>query len=758
MSEGCCKPIYTLLVASCLGATIGQAQLIYPSGQAQQKEPVIDRSHSQHGKAFNTGPRQLARLIPNIGNAHFPITTKNPEAQKFFDQGLNMLYTFWWYEAERAFRQVLNLEPDSPIAYWGLAFADSNGYWGGGRSREFLDLAVKHIDKASERERLYIEAFDALMPPTLKPGDPRTQVPRTSPQVFREKMELLMEKYPDDLEAKVLYASNYDRIGFSERQVNNPHAQKEKVDELYNEILRINPMHTGVNHYRIHLWDYADPRRALNSCKPLAEAAPNVGHALHMPGHIYSGVGMWNEAVDAMDAGSRLERKYMMEQGRMPFHTWNYGHNQSFLIFNLGFAGRIREMQVAADELDMIPRSYGNPWGTSEGQMRVFMRGEQWDKILSQVPANNPDGAPLEGYVDNNYFLRGMAYIGKGDYKAAKAEYDLYARRIQERTKGQNPRNMMSSGSFFGGSYISELNGLVKVYNGEEAEGFKLLEQMHQSYKRMGSDPTPYAAPSYLNIAKAYAYHKRYDDAEKILLDGLKDVHPGDPFAQALLADLYVTQNRTDEAIKMYQTAAINWNHADSDLPALVRLQKLMKPILAKAGVQPWSSTPNDPNRLAKYGPDKWRPFPAKDFLVTLGNGKKVDLKAYKGKNLLLVFYLGGQCAHCLEQLEGLGKLKPEFSKLGTEILAVSSDSLATCKAFLEDNPNYPLALASDPSLKAAKDMAAYDEFENLELHATLLIDKKGRVWWYDSGSAPFMQLDFLKAEVVKMNKWQTKI
>ena len=115
-----------------------------------------DRSHSHLTSAFNTGPRQQAHLIPNIGNAHFPITTQNPLVQKFFDQGLNQLYSFMYFEAERSFRQCVMLEPENPMPFWGLAMND------GGKAAEFLKLANERRYRASAREQRFIDALKIL--------------------------------------------------------------------------------------------------------------------------------------------------------------------------------------------------------------------------------------------------------------------------------------------------------------------------------------------------------------------------------------------------------------------------------------------------------------------------------------------------------------------------------------------------------------------------------------------------------------------
>src|SRR5580692_13091689 len=116
--------------------------------------------HSHIGESFDTGPREKPWVMEGIGVAHFPITTKNPEVQKWFDQGNALLHSFWDYEAERAFRWCLKLEPDNAMAYWGLARASQiRGLGGHGRPADMIREALKRKDKVSPREQLYIEAI-----------------------------------------------------------------------------------------------------------------------------------------------------------------------------------------------------------------------------------------------------------------------------------------------------------------------------------------------------------------------------------------------------------------------------------------------------------------------------------------------------------------------------------------------------------------------------------------------------------------------
>src|SRR6202167_6809354 len=116
--------------------------------------------HSHFGQSFDTGPREKPWVMEGIGVAHFPITTKNPEVQKWFDQGNALLHSFWDFEAERSFRWCLKLEPENAMAYWGLARAIN-----GDRGKDMIREAVKRRDLVSDREKLYIDYLAALMLP-----------------------------------------------------------------------------------------------------------------------------------------------------------------------------------------------------------------------------------------------------------------------------------------------------------------------------------------------------------------------------------------------------------------------------------------------------------------------------------------------------------------------------------------------------------------------------------------------------------------
>ncbi len=178
--------------------------------------------HSHLGKAFDRGPRQNSYLMGGTGNVHFPVTTKNPLAQKYFDQGIGQLHGFWFVEAERSFRKALELDPGCGMCYWGISLAN---HFTKDRAKEFAQLAKQHKAGLSEREQMFIDG--------LANGTGYKAV---------------IKKYPDDLEAK---AFEVWRIWHHFEHVPND-PEIHDAEDLARKILAVDPMHP-INHFVIHL-------------------------------------------------------------------------------------------------------------------------------------------------------------------------------------------------------------------------------------------------------------------------------------------------------------------------------------------------------------------------------------------------------------------------------------------------------------------------------------------------------------------------
>ena len=159
-----------------------------------------------------------------------------------------------------------------------------------------------------------------------------------------------------------------------------------------------------------------------------------------------------------------------------------------------------------------------------------------------------------------------------------------------------------------------------------------------------------------------------------------------------------------------------------------------------------------NPAALDKLGPSNWQPFPAPELDCVNIEGKRVRLSDYRGKNVLLVFYLSDQCVHCMEQLGAINKRMNEFTDANTVVLGVSSTTPTANKESVALAP-FQVTLLSDTNHTNARRFSSYDDFEEMELHSTILIDADGNVRWKRTGGEPFGDVDFLLSEI---KRWRS--
>jgi len=694
----------------------------------QAPDEVYKQGHSQHGQTFDIGPRQKPWVLPGIGKAHFPITTANPEVQQWFDQGNALLHSFWFYEAERSFRWCLKLEPENAMAYWGLARATS-----GDRAKDFTREAVKRKDKVSERERLYIEALAAdNLPDPLR--DDRDMNRRS-----KKALETLCVKYPDDMEARAWLALR--TMGDS----------RYGAELMIREIIARQPDHPGAHHYRIHNWDYHEPEQALESCRRYTELVPGIGHAQHMPGHIYTIVGMWNEAAISMDAATRVEKRFMKESLTFPFNQWNYGHNLNYLCYIQEQLGMERAAIFGArqlidapldpqDNTDGLRTAYG--YG-KQALARALLKFERWDELLK--PKTIPWDETYADQVFRAYF-EARAWFAKGDLEKAGKSMETHTGLKKDLDKNKNMEQIY-------GIEAAELKARLALCRGETITGLGLLAdaaQREYDMQKTYADPPVYPESLYLSLGEAYLDAKSPVLAAQAFTKALTLVH-NDLFALSGLVRAYAgTGEKSNARDAMAQLLYVS---ADSD-PHLKAIERA-----AATGVTATArdSSPG-PQRnyartsLERFGPNKWEPYDAPALEVQDASGKAVTLADYRGKNVLLVFYLGQECPHCMRQLHTIGEKKADWERLDTTVLAVSSATPEKNAAALKDLGALPIRLLSDNHFANAHRFHSYDDFEEMELHSTILIDKKGRVYWARVGGDPFSDTAFLMKQLGRMN------
>ena len=250
------KKLAALLFATALSLPM------FADDKGESEEKKVTEGHSFHGEAFNEGPRQSAYLMKGMGRVRFPVTTDSQEAQLFFTQGVAQLHGFWYFEAERSFRQAAMLDPDCAMAYWGMAVANRNNTE---RAKKFIEEAKKRRDKADKREKLWIDSEVNYWADTKKAEKDRRK------KMVRD-LETIIYDYPDDIEAKAflavwLWQSAYKGLSISSHMT---------VNLLIQDVLDVEPMHP-CHHFRIHLWDNEKPERALASAAACGQSSPGSG-------------------------------------------------------------------------------------------------------------------------------------------------------------------------------------------------------------------------------------------------------------------------------------------------------------------------------------------------------------------------------------------------------------------------------------------------------------------------------------------------
>lgn len=707
--------------------------------------------HSRHGSAFDTGLRQKPWKMEGIGKAPFPITTKVPEVQQWFDQGNALLQSFWYEEAERSFRWCLKLDPDCAMAYWGLARCGLN--WSTGmadypeakRFKDFLKEAVRRKDTVSERERMYIEAWDAAM---------GAEMPDRV-KVLNRKLHELVLKYPDDVEALTMLAM------FSIEAGNTL-----GTEMIVRDILRRDPNHPGAHHTRIHNWDGDLAEQAMASCDAYGRIVPGIGHAKHMPGHNYSKIGMWHEAARSMDAATRVELRYMNERLALPFETWNYPHNRNYLCYiqeQLGMASA--SLQGAADLL-AAPR---DPELNKEGgyslfdqgltaQVRALVKFERWDDILKPgtIQWRDDDFTKIQrAYVET------LAYIGQGkkfDARNRLAELKELIRGQAGKTEGGGrvldsvaEKSMAEEMAMV----LHTAEGLLCAAEGNLLDATRFLTDaaaIEKKQRDAGQYPNdPPHSPWPLNRLLGDVYFKAGEPrlAIEAYDRGLKQ-EPNDAFALAGLAQAHFKLGNREKAAEYAGRFAYVWSSCDPGLRWKAEVDALGLNA-APIAVTPAQERPYTLDTQADLGPLDWEPFAAPKLDCLDTDGKTVRLDDFLGKNVLLVFYLGDECPHCVEQLVAINARASEWEAENTVVLAVSSATPEKNKSS-DKLSKLSTKLLSDRDHENARRFTSYDDFEEIELHSTILIDTKGRVHWKRTGGDPFTDMEFLMQSLKRMN------
>lgn len=374
-----------------------------------------------------------APTFTTLGNHHHPISTKNEQAQTFFDQGVNLLFGFNHAEAIRSFREAARLDPACAMCWWGVAFA-----LGPNINLPMPDDAVAPAWDALERARA-IESnaspeehawIDALLTRYANhPPKDRSALD----EAFAQAMAKLWHDYPDDLDAGVFYAEammDTQPWDYWQADYTTPKGHGAEIVSTLEDIIRRAPNHPGALHLYIHAVEASTtPERAEAAADRLETLMPGAGHIVHMPSHIYYRVGRYADAAHVNELAAKVDEDYIAAckaQGYYPLGY--YAHNIHFLWTSSEMDGRYAAAIDAARRLERVTGLQAARM-FPQGQLYQFvpvvtqLRFGKWDAVLAEP--RPPADLALDRAI--SLYARGFAHANKGDFGAAMRERKLLA-------------------------------------------------------------------------------------------------------------------------------------------------------------------------------------------------------------------------------------------------------------------------------------------------------------------------------------------
>nr|WP_295922270.1 tetratricopeptide repeat protein [uncultured Dyadobacter sp.] len=505
----------------------GQTQTSAHDHAHHVDENEFAHNHLDHIQAYRKETAYVHNLPPaqfleGIGTSTFKIRTQSEQAQKYFAQGVALLHDFWDFEAYRSFKEAIRLDSSAVMPYWGLYSAI-----GATEGPDFDDdkkLAVRKLkalkDKANDHEKLYAEAIllrDA-------PGD-------NSRKQYQQKLEIIVHKYPGDVDAKLFLAlskmSGYD-VDL------NPREGQIYSEYLLRDVLKSDPDNAGAHHYWIHLMENCCPEEAVKSSERIRLLTPGAAHMVHMPGHVYYKLGQYQKAHEAFLEAVAVDSVYMKKQHIPEVDTWNYIHNINYLLSNSAENGHYKTALHYAEKLQNMPVTKVRK---AKYEGRFFYQGiiapakmelcfGFYKKAADRLKLINDKDSIFTGkaigYKDGlYYFALGMDAVKRGKADEAKKYSDALDAHLFRNSTQSSPDEVIVARRLGDLNVASmELQGLIKSLENNDEAAIRILKAAQKKEHDLGySEPPSYARPVLISLGEVYLKAGQYDLAIKAYED-----------------------------------------------------------------------------------------------------------------------------------------------------------------------------------------------------------------------------------------------
>ena len=473
---------------------------------------VVQPSYSQQGQAprtlFDRYTEPIGIFQNGLGTFTRPMSSRVKEAQAYFDQGFQMMYSFAKPEAVRSFRQAWTHDPDCAICYWGEAWA-----WGSYLNAPMtaeesphaytaVRKAVSLRDKATPKERAMIDAMAVRYVETF---DPAKRVEQD--RAYAEVMKKVADQYSDDLDIVTLYA---DALFLLEprrgtRDVNDPNVHR--LHQVLESVLARNIHHPGACHLYVHATESTVvPGRAEACAEFLGSSIPGASHINHMPSHTWNEIGRWGDSVRANLDAWHSDQKAAIGQGFAIYPE----HNLHMLLYAASYDGQGAVAMRAG-------KDYTKLTGESFYEVLTLLRFGRFDEVLGVTNRPRPD---IQGALWD--FAQGYANLKQGNADFAA----VYLARVKKTADTSKAAFRVHPAKDLLSVVAGILEGEMKRMSGDldgAIAAFDAAATRQAALVYDEPEPLPFSAFHWLGAALLQA--KRYDEAEKAYREELKD-HP----------------------------------------------------------------------------------------------------------------------------------------------------------------------------------------------------------------------------------------
>jgi tetratricopeptide (TPR) repeat protein len=519
----------------------------------------------------------LAPELAGLGTLHVPVTTSVPRAQRFFDQGMRLLYAFNHTEAIRAFREAARLDPGLAMAYWGQALAlgpNLNAPMtpeNGRLAYAAVQQAMETRAHSSSRERALIKALAARY--AADGAGDRSVLNRA----YATAMEKVAARFAGDPDIATLFAdAQMNTMPWDYWQKDgSPKAETGQVLALLESIIARNPDHPGALHYHIHLLEASkDPDRAERSADRLGSLMPAAGHMVHMPAHIYIRVGRYADAAEANERAIRADEDYLSQcqaQGLYPVSY--YPHNLHFLWAAATLEGRKTVAVEAARQVAAkVPHHHAGALAWTADfpvtPMLAYARFGLWQDALTEPrpPATEPYATGIWHYA------RGRAFVARNQLDRAALELTALKSVMQHQAFASTLKDLPLLTNLQIASRVVE--GELAAQQGDDDTAIHVLREAVAIEDGLPySEPPIWHQPTRQVLGAVLLEAGRPADAEEVYREDLKVFRENGWSLFGLMESLKAQLHRSLEAAEIERRFEKAWARADVTLRSSVAIK-----------------------------------------------------------------------------------------------------------------------------------------------------------------------------------------